>query len=250
MKVFHVCLIASLAIAVSSFAAFTHAGLEIRGIDVYSSAPQEKTQPEPVKGCTEETPSNVATSVYRPKPLGPTYKISEPDILELFMNRLNTMKADASYQKRFEEQKKILSDRFQNPLPVENLSKSTNKRLWLLEPSIPETLPESLLRQASQVELPKLSGVLIFIDGTDDREIEAARVITHSFSNTRVVLTAGSIPEISRKLKRRIFFDQGGGLTRVFGVSATPAVLFNGHNGPSGMEFPPDEVSEHLSEIL
>ena len=131
-----------------------------------------------------------------------------------------------------------------HPPAVVGLAKAQEIRIWPLEASIPETLPESLLRQAAAVELPRI------IDGTDKAELDAAKAIAAQRSDSRVVLVNGSIGETSRTLNRRIFFDQGGSLTRLFGIHATPVILFNGTDGPSGMEFPPREVQSVLSNLL
>lgn len=63
----------------------------------------------------------------------------------------------------------------------------------------------------------------------------------------RVVLVNGTPAEVSEKLNRRVFFDQGSALVRVFGIEAVPALLFNGSEGPAGAEFAPDQLSELLS---
>ena len=63
----------------------------------------------------------------------------------------------------------------------------------------------------------------------------------------RVVLVNGTPAEVSEKLNRRVFFDQGGALVRVFGIKAVPALLFNRPEGPTGAEFAPDQLSELLS---
>ena len=137
-----------------------------------------------------------------------------------------------------------------NPLPVEGLVKAQETRVWLLEASIPETLPESLLKQAASVELPKLSRELLFIDGTDPEELAAAQALVAERRDARVVLVNGNVADASRQMQRRIFFDQGGALTRLFGIQATPAVLFNGSDGPSGIEFPTQEVKSVLSNLF
>lgn len=253
MKTSHLLLTCCLLASVGALAGFTHAGLEIRGLGI--SAPAAETVKEsPDSSMVKDlkaaaTKENLAAKE-KPQALGPTYPIAEPDLLELFMERINELKSSGQYQKRFDQEKQKIAELMRNPPAVVGLAKAREIRIWPLEASIPETLPESLLRQAASVELPKISRELIFIDGTDKEELDAAKAITAQRADSRVVLVNGSIGEASRILNRRIFFDQGGSLTRLFGIHATPAILFNGKDGPSGMEFPPQEVKSVLPYLL
>ncbi len=226
------------------------------------------------------------------EPLGPLHAIAEPDILEAFKSRVGAMKASGEYDRRFNQNKDRIArelehptpvaglkkateirvwelsasvpetlpesllrqaqsvpDRIarelEHPTPVAGLKKATEIRVWELSASVPETLPESLLRQAQSVPMPHLSRSLLFIDGKDAKSIGAAQKLYQSQKDMRVVLVNGTPAEVSEKLNRRVFFDQGGALVRVFGIKAVPALLFNGRvvlvNGT------PAEVSEKLN---
>ena len=197
------------------------------------------------KSCAKET-------VPKPKvetlaTLGPMYDIAEPDILEAFKSRVGAMKASGEYDRRFNQNKERIAKELEQPRPVAGLKKATELRVWELSASVPETLPESLLRQAQSVPMPHLSRSLFFIDGTDAESLEVAQKLFQSQKDMRVVLVNGAPAEVSQKLNRRVFFDQGGALVRVFGIKAVPALLFNRPEGPTGAEFAPDQLSELLS---
>ena len=181
------------------------------------------------------------------EPLGPLHDIAEPDILEAFKSRVGAMKASGEYDRRFNQNKDRIARELQHPTPVAGLKKATEIRVWELSASVPETLPESLLRQAQSVSMPHLSRSLLFIDGKDAKSIGTAQKLYQSQKGMRVVLVNGTPAEVSEKLHRRVFFDQGGALVRVFGIEAVPALLFNGPEGPTGTEFAPDQLSELLS---
>ena len=181
------------------------------------------------------------------EPLGPLHDISEPDILEAFKSRVGAMKASGEYDRRFNQNKDRIARELEHPTPVAGLKKATEIRVWELSASVPETLPESLLRQAQSVPMPHLSRSLLFIDGKDAKSIGTAQKLYQSQKDMRVVLVNGTPAEVSEKLNRRVFFDQGGALVRVFGIKAVPALLFNGPEGPEGAEFAPDQLSELLS---
>ena len=180
------------------------------------------------------------------EPLGPLHDISEPDILEAFKSRVDAMKASGEYDRRFNQNKDRISKELEHPTPVVGLKRATELRVWELSASVPETLPESLLRQAQSIPMPHLSRSLLFVDGTDVQSLKVAQKLFES-QKDRVVLVNGAPADVSEKLHRRVFFDQGGALVRVFGIEAVPALLFNGPEGPTGAEFAPDQLSELLS---
>ena len=198
-----------------------------------------------VKPCAKETA--VKSKVEILEPLGPLNDIAEPDILEAFKSRVSAIKASGEYDRRFNQNKDRIVKELEHPTQVTGLKKTTELRVWELSASVPETLPESLLRQARFVPMPHLSRSLLFIDGTDAESLKAAQKLYQSQKDMRVVLVNGAPAEVSEKLNRRVFFDQGGALVRVFEIKAVPALLFNGPEGPSGAEFAPDQLSELLS---
>ena len=198
-----------------------------------------------VKPCAKETASKPKVEIL--EPLGPLNDIAEPDILEAFKSRVGAMKASGEYVRRFNQNKERIAKELEQPKPVAGLMKAAELRVWELSASVPETLPESLLRQAQSVQMPHLSRSLLFIDGTDTESLEVAQKLFQSQKDMRVVLVNGAPADVSQMLNRRVFFDQGGALVRVFGIEAVPAFLFNGPEGPTGAEFAPDNLPELLS---
>ncbi len=215
-------------------------------ISAYSMASSEPSVSfTAVKPCSKETAPKPKVEIL--DPLGPLHDIVEPDILEAFKSRVGAMKTSGEYDRRFNQNKDRIAKELEHPTPVAALKKATELRVWELSASVPETLPESLLRQAQSVPMPHLSRSLLFIDGADSESIEVAQKLYQSQKDMRVVLVKGAPAEVSQKLNRRVFFDQGGALVRVFGIEALPALLFNGPEGPTGTEFAPDQLSELLS---
>lgn len=217
-------------------------------LSAYSAASSEHSVSFNVPApCASKAASHPKLEVL--EPLGPLYDIQEPDILEAFKSRVGKMKASGEYDRRFNQNKDRIARELEQPTPVAGLKRANGLRTWELSASVPESLPESLLRQAQSVPMPNLSRSLLFIDGTDKESLEAARKLPQSQKDIRIVLVNGSPAEVSDELNQRIFFDQGGAMVRVFGIDAVPALLFNGPNGPAGAEFAPDRLSELLSLI-
>lgn len=100
------------------------------------------------------------------EPLGPLHDISEPDILEAFKSRVDAMKASGEYDRRFNQNKDRISKELEHPTPVVGLKRAKELRVWELSASVPETLPESLLRQAQSIPMPHLSRSLLFVGGS------------------------------------------------------------------------------------
>ena len=211
-------------------------------ISAYSVASSEPSVNFTVaKPCSQESAPKPKMEIL--EPLGPLHDIAEPDILEAFKSRVGAMKASGEYDRRLNQNKDRIARELEHPTPVAGLKKAMEIRVWELSASVPETLPESLLRQAQSVPMPHLSRSLLFIDGKDAKSIGTAQKLYQSQKDMQVVLVDGT----TEKLNRRVFFDQGGALVRVFGIKAVPALLFNGPEGPEGAEFAPDQLSELLS---
>lgn len=173
--------------------------------------------------------------------LGPLTEVIEPNILEAFKNRVSGMRQDGTYDRKFAENKTKIRRSLEAPQPAIELSKAQSLRVWDVTPSIPERLPEKLLRESQSIELPRISRALLFINASDEQSLKAAENLIRRIPDVRVVLTSGSISETSERLSRRIFFDQGSSLVRSFGIQQVPALLFNGETGPQCAEFPADK---------
>ncbi|WP_251451486.1 conjugal transfer protein TraW [Parasutterella muris] len=193
-------------------------------------------KPEAAKPCAKPR-----TKLEKLPALGPLTEVIEPNILEAFKNRVRGMKEDGSYNRRFAENKTKIRKSLETPQPAIALSAADSLRVWDVTPSIPERLPEKLLRESRQIELPKIPHALLFINADDEQSLKAAEKLIRKLPDVRVVLTSGSISEASDRLNRRIFFDQGSSLVRSFGIRQVPALLFNGETGPQCAEFPADE---------
>lgn len=193
-------------------------------------------KPEAAKPCAKPR-----TKLEKLPALGPLTEVIEPNILEAFKKRLRTMKQDGSYDRRLAENKTKIRKSLETPQPAIALSAANALRVWDVTPSIPERLPEKLLRESRKIELPRIPRALLFINADDEQNIKAAVKLIRKLPDVRVVLTSGSIADASERLSRRIFFDQGSSLVRSFGIRQVPALLFNGETGPQCAEFPADE---------
>lgn len=117
-------------------------------ISAYSVASSEPSVNFTVaKPCSQESAPKPKMEILEPLVrctilLNPTF--SKP--LNLV---LGAMKASGKYDRRFNQNKDRIARELEHPTPVAGLQKATEIRVWELSASVPETLPESLLRRLS-----------------------------------------------------------------------------------------------------
>lgn len=185
-------------------------------------------------------------SIERLEALGPVTPVTEPDILEAFKERVRKMQKTGEYDRRFNENKNRIASELERPRGIEGILKAEGLSLSLLEAAIPEKLPPEFRLKAQSVPEGRFSRPLLFIDGEDEESLNAAKRFVRLIPDTRVVLINGVPSEVSEHLERRVFFDQGGALCRLFRIQSAPALLFNAPEGPSRAEFAPSSLPELL----
>ena len=113
MKTSHLLLACCLLASVGALAGFTHAGLEIRGLGI-SAAPakfaKDSAGSSILKDHKAVTVKENPAAKEKLQALGPIYPIAEPDLLELFIERINQLKSSGQYQKRFDQEKQKIAE--------------------------------------------------------------------------------------------------------------------------------------------
>lgn len=180
------------------------------------------------KPKTEPKPKSENLGVF-----GKEYSIAERDLLELIHGKLREMEKDGTLDKM-------------NKKVVEDTKKKLNRPPGKVYPraekfkSVPYdatfTLQADLKDAKGKVLFPKGTGIdplkvkafnrrICFIDGDDEGQVQwLERSCPDSYIN-RVVLVNGSPGELSKRIKRRFYFDQENVLGKRFGFTALPAVV-------------------------
>jgi conjugal transfer pilus assembly protein TraW len=162
---------------------------------------------------------------------GATFLIQETSLLELIMSRLHLRQEKEGFQ---EPQQRIAHQAAQaalNPRSVDGLRKVVKSRTWTFDPGI--TLKQDLVDAHGKVLIPKgqaftplsqvrLSKPLVFFDGEDNSQ--RAWVLKNHFQS-KLILVRGQPLALSEEWGTRVYFDQGGGLTRKLQIQAVPAVV-------------------------
>ena len=160
---------------------------------------------------------------------GEVWPIEEPDLLVQVEDALTRLEASGELADMNEAARVRARERLESPPPVPGIAPATEPRSWLHDPAIvvAEDVvgPGGVLVARAGTRIEPLSHrpmtqTLLFIDGTRPVEVQWALA---QVAPTRIVLLAGRPLDLARQHGRAFYFDQGGRLTKKFGLEATPA---------------------------
>lgn len=167
--------------------------------------------------------------------IGPTYEISEHDLIEVIQSRLRSMEATGELAALQEGYKSKVVDSIEAPPPVHGIRPTERARTFHIDPTW--TLDRNAVDEKGNILYPagtrvnplnydRLTKTLLFFDASDERQIEfAARVIAESQMPVKPILVGGEPLKLMRQWKREVFYDQGGALTNRFSIRQSPAVV-------------------------
>jgi len=160
---------------------------------------------------------------------GSLFEIIEEDMLDYLMKRLHFLKASGKLQEMEDDLKNKAKEKVINPTPVENLSETRIERSFIHDPSliVDEDIKDHegrLIARAGQRVNPlqhlSLSKGMVFIDGTKEDQVDWA--IGHQ-DKYKIVLTNGSPLKRQEQFGTKFYFDQGGIITKRYGIRHVPA---------------------------
>ena len=166
---------------------------------------------------------------------GVTFEIREKNLLDEIQEKLQEAKKDGRLDKFQNSVKKQTLDQVNNPKAVAGITKATESREWIFDPSI--SWPDDLRDQNGKVfyragtkvnPLDKISltRALIFIDGSDEEQVDwALKQYSSRKGKAKIILVKGRIIDLMRTKKVRLYFDQNGLLTKKFSIRAVPAFV-------------------------
>ncbi len=168
--------------------------------------------------------------------IGSVYTIAETDLLTVIQQRLNTLKATGQIKRINDAFKARSLARINTPPAVIGITPTQTPTHRLFDPSV--TLDHDivdqhgvLLASAGTVINPlktvTLQDALLFIDGSDPREITWA--LTHDrqrHGRTKIILIKGPVIHLMQRTHHRLYFDQDGLLVHHFGITHVPAIVY------------------------
>lgn len=178
---------------------------------------------------------------------GPTWRIAEPDLLEVIRARLNAAQSSGEWARLNRRYAMLAEQQVSRPKPVAGITAARENRQWDYDPTI--TIGEDIRDARGRLIAAKgqrfnpldhlpLSQELAFIDGDSEAQLRwalgknsgpsvaAAKTTGQGASDRRlIVMVKGSPFERMKALKRRFYFDQAGELTSRFGIEHVPALV-------------------------
>ena len=162
---------------------------------------------------------------------GAVWPVAEPDLLIQIEARLEELEASGEMARMRGEAVERARQRIEAPARVEGIEAARVHRTRLFDPSITVdrdirtadgTLIAARGARVNPLDARPLTRDLLFIDGA--RPVEVAWALGHG-RPARIVLVAGRPLDLMRVHGRPFFFDQGGQLSKRFGLRATPSVV-------------------------
>lgn len=163
---------------------------------------------------------------------GATFAVIEPDFLRTIETRLTSLDQTGAIARMNEEFAKQSEAKVRRPDPV-GLGLALKPRTWMFDPAITidhdiaDTKGNPIARAGQRVnplDFITVRQKLIFIDGDVPEQVDWALAGTSELT-AKIIFVKGAPLDAMTRYQRRIYFDQGGFLTRRFGIEAVPAVV-------------------------
>jgi conjugal transfer pilus assembly protein TraW len=167
--------------------------------------------------------------------IGPTYAISEPDLLVELQSKLWEKARSGELQQLERSARARVVASIQTPPSVPGLARSDHARTFYFDPSV--TIGEPIVDAQGQVlvaagtrtnplDIVSLSQRLLFFDGRDPDQVRQARALVERYGGkVKPILTAGSYLDLMRRWRFRVYFDQQGALVHKLGIAQVPALV-------------------------
>lgn len=163
---------------------------------------------------------------------GALYPVAEEDMLTTIRTRLNAMEASGELGREQEAFKQRVTEHTLRPEPVDGLTLAQENTTHYIDPSL--TVSEDLKDHQGRVFARKgqvinpldnvpFNDTLYFIDADNPAQVAWMKKQDPITLTYRVILVNGNIREATKTLDTRIYFDQGGSLSRKFALKAIPA---------------------------
>lgn len=167
--------------------------------------------------------------------IGPTYAITEPNLLAFIEQRLREKERSGELARLEAQARARGTEAVTQPKPVPGLRATETARSFYFDPSF--TLDRNILDgqghllfaaglRKNPLEVVSLSKHLLFFDARDRRQVARARELIASHQGkVKPILTAGSYLDLMKSWRTPVYYDQQGVLVRRFGITQVPALV-------------------------
>ena len=163
---------------------------------------------------------------------GDLWPVAEPDMLQTIHERLTELQRSGRWEQEMTAFKERTVKHSQRPEPVAGIGKTERYAERFFDPSV--QLSSDLKDDKGRVFARKgdvinplatvpFAQTLYFIDGDDPQQVAWMKAQQPETLMVKIILINGDVPRTSAALDSRIYFDQGGALSRRFGLTTVPA---------------------------
>ena len=167
---------------------------------------------------------------------GPVFSVEEENMITVLKRRLQLYEEAGKLEDLKRQWQSKIKDGFKTPKSVEGVQNTVQERSFHHDPSLIvehdiKTPKGDVLAKKGDLYNPltvmKPEKGFLFIRGTEEDHMILAQKNCDQFD---IVLFEGSPIDLEKKLKVPVFFDQGGYLTKHYGIRQVPAFLSEDHN--------------------
>jgi conjugal transfer pilus assembly protein TraW len=167
--------------------------------------------------------------------MGDVYAIREVDLLMFIQSRVVELQKSGQWHAIESDMQKRAINYRDRPSVVAGLTKATETKSWLFDPSI--TLGRDITSPDGNRIVPagthvnpltkiSLSKALIFFDGDDEAQVKWVMSQTKILQGrTKLILVKGSLLDQEKAFHQPLYFDQSGRLTKRFNIQHVPAIV-------------------------
>ena len=166
---------------------------------------------------------------------GELFEIVENDLLEEITRKLKQLEASGELKGIQNGIQKRIVKNIEEPVGIEGIIKTEKAREFEFDPTIEVT--EDLRDQKGRIfarkgdkhnalEYITYSKTLLFIDGSDEKQIEWLKLKFLKHKNVKVILVKGAPLKLQERLKMPVYFDQFGIITKRLGIKQVPAIVW------------------------
>lgn len=173
--------------------------------------------------------------------LGEVYPVAEPDMLDTLTARAQSLVDSGAWAQEMDAFRQRVERNSQRPAPVEGIGKSIHYSERFFDPSVVlsgdlQDMAGRVFARQGEVINPlatvPFAQTLYFIDGDDADQVAWIQRQRPQTLMVKIILVNGDIPRTSTTLDSRVYFDQGGALSRRFGLTTVPVRITA---APSGL---------------
>lgn len=163
------------------------------------------------------------------------YPIAERSLLEWIHASLQDKERSGELARLQREAQRRAIDAIENPQALPDIATAEIDRTFYWDPT--QVLEQNVVDENGQLLYPAgtrinplevitLSKHMLFLDARNDKQVARAKALREHYSERlKIILVGGSYRKLTRQWQIPVYYDQGGYLTRRFGIRHVPALV-------------------------